>query len=65
MYTCDYPFFFCLFSFLCLQLFSLFFLCYFFSPVLPGPGVAEADENCVKFLERTMPCAFDKVLYPH
>jgi hypothetical protein len=27
-----------------------------------GPGVAEADENCVKFLEKTMPSCFDKLL---
>ena len=26
-----------------------------------GPGVAEADENCVKFLEKTMFNAFEKV----
>ncbi|XP_019857623.1 PREDICTED: ubiquitin carboxyl-terminal hydrolase 24-like [Amphimedon queenslandica] len=27
-----------------------------------GAGVAEADENCVKFLQRTMPSCFDKLL---
>ena len=36
------------------------FVC--FSVIFTGPGVAEADENCVKFLERTMTCSFDKVI---
>eukprot|EP00731_Ephydatia_muelleri_P019119 Em0011g1159a len=27
-----------------------------------GPGIAEADENCRKFLQKTMPDAFNKVL---
>ena len=26
-----------------------------------GPGIAEADENCRKFLQKTMPDAFNKV----
>ena len=26
-----------------------------------GPGIAESDENCKKFLEKTMPDAFSKV----
>ena len=26
-----------------------------------GPGIAEGDENCKKFLEKTMPDAFHKV----
>ena len=34
----------------------LFLIC-----ALSGAGVAEADENCVKFLEKTMFSAFEKV----
>ncbi len=26
-----------------------------------GPGIAEGDENCKKFMEKTMPDAFQKV----
>ena len=26
-----------------------------------GPGIAEGDENCKKFLEKTMPDSFNKV----
>ena len=26
-----------------------------------GACVVEADENCMKFLKRTLPCSFDKV----
>ena len=29
--------------------------------IFSGPGVIEADENCMKFLKRTLPCAFEKV----
>ena len=29
--------------------------------VCAGPGIAEGDENCKKFLEKTMPDAFQKV----
>ena len=28
---------------------------------LVGPGIAEGDENCKKFMEKTMPDAFQKV----
>ena len=30
-----------------------------------GPGLAEGDENCKKFLEKTMPDAFHKVDLGH
>ena len=32
-----------------------------------GPGIAEADENCCRFLQKTMPDAFNKVgvVFPH
>ena len=33
--------------------------------VCEGPGVAEADENCRKFMDKTMVDAFIKVGYPH
>ena len=29
--------------------------------LVPGPGIAEGDENCKKFMERTMPDCFNKV----
>ena len=32
-----------------------------FCPMLAGPGIAEGDENCKKFMERTMPDCFNKV----
>ena len=32
----------------------------FLSNIL-GPGIAEGDENCKKFMEKTIPDAFQKV----
>ena len=32
-----------------------------FCPMFAGPGIAEADENCKKFMECTMSDCFNKV----
>ena len=32
---------------------------------LAGPGLAEGDENCRKFLDKTLPSSFEKVEYVH
>ena len=36
--------------------------CMYIYALHSGPGIAEGDENCKKFLEKTMPDSFQKVM---